>query len=87
MTSALDLAGLTKVFGENVAVDHLDLTIPQGSFYGLVGQNGAGKTTTISMAVGLLRPDEGAAGHPAWWPRGPRNCWPCWSWTRPGTLW
>jgi ABC-2 type transport system ATP-binding protein len=61
MTSALDLAGLTKVFGENVAVDHLDLTIPQGSFYGLVGQNGAGKTTTISMAVGLLRPDEGAA--------------------------
>jgi ABC-2 type transport system ATP-binding protein len=61
MTSALDLAGLTKVFGENVAVDHLDLTIPQGSFYGLVGQNGAGKTTTISMAVGLLRPDEGTA--------------------------
>ncbi|MCA2225489.1 ABC transporter ATP-binding protein [Nonomuraea aurantiaca] len=61
MTAALDLAGLTKVFGTNTAVDHLDLTIPQGSFYGLVGQNGAGKTTTLSMAVGLLRPDSGTA--------------------------
>ncbi|MGW4963515.1 ABC transporter ATP-binding protein [Nonomuraea sp. NPDC004186] len=59
--AALDLAGLTKTFGTNAAVDHLDLTIPQGSFYGLVGQNGAGKTTTLSMAVGLVRPDSGTA--------------------------
>jgi ABC-2 type transport system ATP-binding protein len=61
MTSALEINGLSKTFGENVAVDHVDLTVPQGSFYGLVGQNGAGKTTTLSMAVGLLRPDSGTA--------------------------
>lgn len=61
MTAALHIAGLAKTFGEKVAVDHVDLTVPQGSFYGLVGQNGAGKTTTLSMAVGLLRPDSGSA--------------------------
>ena len=61
MTAALEISGLCKTFGDNVAVDHVDLTIPQGSFYGLVGQNGAGKTTTLSMAVGLLRPDGGSA--------------------------
>lgn len=69
MSAALDLTGLTKAFGPNTAVDHLDLTIPQGSFYGLVGQNGAGKTTTLSMAVGLLRPDQGRAfllGYDVW---------------------
>jgi len=38
----------------------LDLTVPSGSFFGLVGPNGAGKTTTLSMATGLLRPDAGA---------------------------
>ncbi len=56
---ALRLRGLTKVFAENVAVDHIDLTVPQGSFFGLVGPNGAGKTTALSMAVGLMRPDSG----------------------------
>ncbi|GAA3290284.1 ABC transporter ATP-binding protein [Dactylosporangium vinaceum] len=58
---ALAIAGLTKRFGDKVAVDAIDLEVPRGSFYGLVGQNGAGKTTTLSMAVGLLRPDGGAA--------------------------
>ncbi|WP_181608892.1 ABC transporter ATP-binding protein [Nonomuraea soli] len=53
--------GLTKRFGEKVAVDGVSLHVPAGSFYGLVGQNGAGKTTTLSMAVGLLRPDDGHA--------------------------
>ncbi|GII01311.1 ABC transporter ATP-binding protein [Planobispora takensis] len=61
MTPALEIIGLSKTFGEKVAVDHVDLAVPQGSFYGLVGQNGAGKTTTLSMAVGLLRPDGGSA--------------------------
>jgi ABC-2 type transport system ATP-binding protein len=42
-------------------VDHVDLTVPRGSFFGLVGPNGAGKTTSLSMAVGLLRPDGGSA--------------------------
>jgi ABC-2 type transport system ATP-binding protein len=58
---ALLLAGLTKTFSENTAVDRVDLTVPAGSFFGLVGPNGAGKTTVLSMAVGLLRPDAGCS--------------------------
>jgi ABC-2 type transport system ATP-binding protein len=58
---ALAIRGLTKQFGDKVVVDRLDLTVPRGSFFGLVGPNGAGKTTTIAMAVGLLRPDAGSA--------------------------
>jgi ABC-2 type transport system ATP-binding protein len=60
--AALDLRGLRKDFGDKVAVDGIDLSIPRGSFFGLVGPNGAGKTTALSMAVGLLRPDSGTAG-------------------------
>ena len=56
---ALEIRGLTKRFGTKVAVDNLSLTVPSGSFYGLVGPNGAGKTTTLSMATGLMRPDAG----------------------------
>lgn len=56
---ALRLSGLHKVFGRHVAVNHVDLVVPAGAFFGLVGPNGAGKTTALSMAVGLLRPDEG----------------------------
>ena len=59
--NAIELRGLTKRFGGTAAVDNLSLTVPQGSFYGLVGPNGAGKTTTLSMATGLLRPDAGVA--------------------------
>jgi len=55
--AALRLIGLHRSFGESVAVDHVDLIVPPGSFFGLVGPNGAGKTTALSMAVGLLRPD------------------------------
>ncbi|MGC4108156.1 MAG: ABC transporter ATP-binding protein [Thermomicrobiales bacterium] len=58
---AMALRGLSKHFGEKVAVKDVTLTVPVGSFYGLVGPNGAGKTTTISMAVGLLRPDAGSS--------------------------
>jgi len=61
MTDALELHGLVKRFGGAVAVDGLSLSVPHGSFYGLVGPNGAGKTTTLSMATGLLRPDAGHA--------------------------
>jgi ABC-2 type transport system ATP-binding protein len=59
--AALRLTGLTKTFGDLTAVDRVDLTVPAGSFYGLVGPNGAGKTTALSMAVGLLRPDAGSS--------------------------
>ena len=51
--------GLVKRFGDSVAVDRIDLTVPAGSFYGIVGPNGAGKTTTLSIIAGLLRPDAG----------------------------
>ncbi|MGB3443346.1 MAG: ABC transporter ATP-binding protein [Actinophytocola sp.] len=56
---ALAIAGLHKTFGDYVAVKHAELTVAPGSFYGLVGPNGAGKTTMLSMATGLLRPDDG----------------------------
>ena len=59
MTAALETSGLHKAFGDHTAVEHADLTVQAGSFFGLVGPNGAGKTTTLSMAVGLLRPDAG----------------------------
>ena len=57
--AALVIRSLVKRFGEKAAVDGIDLTVPTGSFYGLVGPNGAGKTTTLSMVTGLLRPDSG----------------------------
>lgn len=57
--TALQLNALAKRFGSTVAVNGITLSIPSGSFYGLVGPNGAGKTTTLSMATGLLRPDHG----------------------------
>jgi ABC-2 type transport system ATP-binding protein len=58
---AFELIGLSKSFGTTIAADDVTLTVPTGSFYGLVGPNGAGKTTSLSMAVGLLRPDAGSA--------------------------
>lgn len=61
MEQALELEGLTKVFGDQRAVDELSLRVPAGSFFGMLGPNGAGKTTSLSMAVGLLRPDGGTA--------------------------
>ncbi|MEV4688743.1 ABC transporter ATP-binding protein [Microbacterium sp. LWH3-1.2] len=57
--NALVLRGVSKSFGSTHAVDGIDLTIPAGTFYGLVGPNGAGKTTTLSMIAGLLEPDRG----------------------------
>lgn len=60
---------LSKRFGPKVAVDNLSLSIPAGSFFGLVGPNGAGKTTSLRMATGLLRPDGGqvrVAGVEVW---------------------
>jgi ABC-2 type transport system ATP-binding protein len=61
--------GLHKRFGANVAVGSLDLDVPVGSFFGLVGPNGSGKTTTLRMVAGLLRPDGGqvwVGGHDTW---------------------
>ncbi|MFD3885140.1 ATP-binding cassette domain-containing protein [Streptomyces microflavus] len=58
---AIETAGLVKVFGENRAVDGVDLAVPTGTVYGVLGPNGAGKTTTVRMLATLLRPDAGSA--------------------------
>ncbi|KZE91225.1 Daunorubicin/doxorubicin resistance ATP-binding protein DrrA [Microbacterium sp. TNHR37B] len=57
--AAVRVRGVSKSFGATRAVDAVDLTIPAGTFYGIVGPNGAGKTTTLSMIAGLLAPDAG----------------------------
>jgi ABC-2 type transport system ATP-binding protein len=57
---ALQLQGLTKRYGDLVAVDDLTLQIKKGEIFGFLGPNGAGKTTTINMMVGLLSPTSGA---------------------------
>jgi ABC-2 type transport system ATP-binding protein len=58
---AIRTAGLTKHFGDLVALDHLDLEVAQGEVVGYLGPNGAGKTTTIRLLLGLSRPTEGRA--------------------------
>ncbi|MDO4761526.1 MAG: ABC transporter ATP-binding protein [Corynebacterium sp.] len=66
---ALEVQGLSKRFGNKIAVNNLHLTVPKGVIYGIVGPNGAGKTTMLNMATGLLRPDYGQAficGHDMW---------------------
>ena len=68
---ALVIRGVTKSFGDTRAVDGIDLTVPAGTFYGLVGPNGAGKTTTLSMIAGLLRPDRGIDHASRAWMRHP----------------
>jgi ABC-2 type transport system ATP-binding protein len=50
---------LVRAFGQKLAVNHLNLTVRAGEFYGFLGPNGAGKSTTIKMMVGLLRPSTG----------------------------
>jgi ABC-2 type transport system ATP-binding protein len=52
---------LTRRFGDLTAVDHLNLAIPAGEIFGLVGPDGAGKTTTLRMLCGLVNPTEGTA--------------------------
>ncbi|UOE45803.1 ATP-binding cassette domain-containing protein [Agromyces larvae] len=58
---AVEADGLVKVFGQNRAVDGVDLRVATGTVYGVLGPNGAGKTTTINMLATLLRPDGGSA--------------------------
>ncbi|GHJ92908.1 ABC transporter ATP-binding protein [Streptomyces sp. NE5-10] len=68
-TPAVQVEGVWKRFGQQIAVHGVDLVLPAGKFIGLVGPNGAGKTTTLSMITGLLRPDSGrirVAGHDVW---------------------
>jgi ABC-2 type transport system ATP-binding protein len=59
MVFAIVAEGLTKKFGEFVAVRDVSFEVPKGQFFGLLGPNGAGKTTTIRMLTGVLRPNVG----------------------------
>ncbi|MBJ7553864.1 ABC transporter ATP-binding protein [Marinomonas spartinae] len=59
MTYAIESKGLTKRFGNSIAVNQLDLAIPKGCIYGFLGPNGCGKSTTIRLLTGLLVPSEG----------------------------
>ena len=70
--AAIEVAGLTKVYGDLRAVDDVSFEIAEGEFVGVLGPNGAGKTTLLEMVEGLRPPDAGSAtvlGMPAW----PRN--------------
>ncbi|MCG7443490.1 ABC transporter ATP-binding protein [Dermabacter vaginalis] len=61
VTSALSMRGLRKSFDGTEVLHGVSLEVPRGSFYAIVGPNGAGKTTALSIATGLLRPDDGSA--------------------------
>ncbi|NUR83899.1 MAG: ATP-binding cassette domain-containing protein [Nonomuraea sp.] len=61
ISSAIEAYGLVKVYGENRALDGIDLTVRRGQVYGFLGPNGAGKTTTIRLLATLTRPDGGTA--------------------------
>lgn len=56
---AIETRGLTRLYGKLAAVQDLNLSVPQGSLFGLIGPNGAGKTTTLRMLAGLLQPSSG----------------------------
>ena len=58
---AIEAHGLTRTFGDFVAVDHVSFAIPRGEIFGFLGSNGCGKTTTMKMLTGLLSATEGTA--------------------------
>ncbi len=58
---AVEAKGLMKAFGDNKAVDGVDMQVPEGSIYGVLGPNGAGKTTVINILSTLLKADGGSA--------------------------
>lgn len=72
MDHIIEVRGLTKRYGDHVAVDGVDLDVPQGAFFGILGPNGAGKTTLLELIEGIREPDSGeavVAGEKTW----PRN--------------
>lgn len=69
---AIEAHGLVKLFGNNRAVDGVDLAVRTGTVYGVMGPNGAGKTTTISMLATLMKADAGEGSTP-----NSRRSWSC----------
>ena len=61
MARAIEVSGLTKHFGEVLAVEDLSFTVDEGRIVGFLGPNGAGKTTTLRMLLGLVNPSGGTA--------------------------
>lgn len=61
MKNAVETQGLTKSYGKLVALDHVSLSVPEGSLFGLIGPDGAGKTTLYQILTTLLSPDGGNA--------------------------
>ena len=59
--AAIAIEGLSKRYGDVVALDNIDLQVPRGTVFGLLGPNGAGKTTTIRILTTIIRPDSGRA--------------------------
>ena len=67
--TVISVRSFSKRFGSSVAVDALDLAVPEGMIYGFLGPNGAGKTTTIRALLGFIRPSAGSTailGHDSW---------------------
>ena len=64
--AAISVQGLTKRFGDVLAVDRLDFDVAPGTVTGFLGPNGAGKTTTLRMLLGLVTPTAGPAGRRSW---------------------
>ena len=60
MKAALEIRGLSKSYGSKLALDHVDLSVEEGSIFGFLGPNGAGKTTTLRILAGLAKPTEGS---------------------------
>ena len=56
---AIEARGLVKRFDNTLAVDGVDISVPEGAIYGILGPNGAGKTTTLRMLLGIIDPDQG----------------------------
>ena len=65
----LSIRNLSKSFGQQQIIKDLNMSVPEGSVFGFIGQNGAGKTTTMKMVLGLLQPDQGeilVCNEPLW---------------------
>lgn len=81
--AVIETSGLTKHYGDVVAVDQLSLRIRPGEIYALLGLNGAGKTTTIRMLLGMVRPTSGTVSVLGTWVRPGEHA----VWARVGYWW